>query len=268
MEKNQKKKCFVIMPISDQDGYEKGHFTRVYNHIIKPACIKAGFEPIRADDESKTNYIILDILRKIIDAEIVLCDLSSKNANVLYELGIRQAFNKKAILIKDNKTGRIFDIQGLRTIEYDENLRIDEVEKSINQISKTLSETENSSDDDINSLIQMLSIQPASLPGKIEISQESSLIIEMLGNISKRITTLEENTPKKIKFSDTGFKPLKSGKTYINKIPFDFGDEVRTENEMLGILIDEDNEFFYFEKDTSIFRYKKTDSIFKKTLPF
>lgn len=32
------KTCFVIMPISDVDGYPKGHFDRVYKHIIEPAC--------------------------------------------------------------------------------------------------------------------------------------------------------------------------------------------------------------------------------------
>jgi hypothetical protein len=35
------KKCFIIMPISDQEGYEKGHFSRVYKHLIKPACEKS-----------------------------------------------------------------------------------------------------------------------------------------------------------------------------------------------------------------------------------
>ena len=38
-----KKKCFVIMPISDAEGYDKGHFTRVYEHLVKPAVIEAGF---------------------------------------------------------------------------------------------------------------------------------------------------------------------------------------------------------------------------------
>ena len=34
-----KKECFVIMPISDAEGYDKGHFTRVYEHLVKPAVI-------------------------------------------------------------------------------------------------------------------------------------------------------------------------------------------------------------------------------------
>ena len=47
--------CFVIMPISDVDSYEPGHFGRVYEHVIKPACKAAGLKPIRADEqESRT----------------------------------------------------------------------------------------------------------------------------------------------------------------------------------------------------------------------
>ena len=49
----KKKKCFVIMPISDTDGYDNGHFTTVYNHLIKPAVMRAGFESIRADDTAQ-----------------------------------------------------------------------------------------------------------------------------------------------------------------------------------------------------------------------
>ena len=44
------KECFVIMPISDAEGYDKGHFTRVYYDIIKPAVESAGHKPIRADE--------------------------------------------------------------------------------------------------------------------------------------------------------------------------------------------------------------------------
>ena len=41
--------CFVIMPISDQPGYDAGHFHKVYEDIFKPACISAGYNATRAD---------------------------------------------------------------------------------------------------------------------------------------------------------------------------------------------------------------------------
>lgn len=188
--------CFVIMPISDQDGYEKGHFSRVYDYLIKPSCEKAGFNPIRADEESKTNYIVVDIIKKILESDIVICDLSSKNPNVLYELGLRQAFNKKALLIKDSKTGRIFDIQGLRTLDYDESLRVDSVQRDINSLAKSLKETFEAKENEVNSLIQLLSIKPAVLNESVELSNESSLILKAINDIQNRITSIEKNGTK------------------------------------------------------------------------
>lgn len=72
------------MPISDAEGYDKGHFTRVYEHLIKPAVIEAGFEPVRADDTSKANFIVMDILQQILACDMAICDLSSRNPNVFY----------------------------------------------------------------------------------------------------------------------------------------------------------------------------------------
>lgn len=66
-QEEKKKKCFVIMPISDIEGYPKGHFDRVFRHIIIPACNQAGYEAVRADATAKTNVIIVDILKKRIE---------------------------------------------------------------------------------------------------------------------------------------------------------------------------------------------------------
>ena len=212
--KDKEKVCFIIMPISDQEGYDKGHFKRVYEHIIKPACESAGFKPVRADDEVKTNYIVIDIIKKIIESDMVLCDLSSKNANVFYELGIRQAFNKKAVLIKDIKTGRVFDIQGLRAIDYDESLRIDSVEKNIQEISNTLKETYEYDGDDINSLIQLLSIQPAKLSDSFELSNDSSIILKAIDEIKNRIGNLEKTDFKINSKSHNGKEYIIDGKKF------------------------------------------------------
>src|SRR3954468_2442510 len=99
--------CFVIMPISDADGYEPGHFGRVYEHLLKPAIVQAGFVPVRADDANKTDYIVVGIIQKIVESAMVLCDFSGKNANVMYELGIRHAFNKPVVLVKDKRTEKV-----------------------------------------------------------------------------------------------------------------------------------------------------------------
>lgn len=202
MSEERLKKCFVIMPISDDESYIPGHFTRVYDYIIKPACLRAGFEPVRADEVRKTNFIVIDILKQIISSEMVICDLSSRNPNVLYELGIRQAFNLPVTLIRDSKTLRIFDIQGLRDIEYDQNLRIDNVNLAIEQIAETLSNTFLAAGTDVNSLIELLGVSPAKITSQTELSNEGSLLLEAINNVSQRIFVLENSLDNKKSFSN------------------------------------------------------------------
>lgn len=178
------KTCFVIMPISDVDGYPKGHFDRVYKHIIEPACRLVGYEPIRADETSKTNVIIEDILKNILACDMAICDLSARNPNVFYELGFRQAFNKKTVLMKDEKTDRPFDISAIRSFEYQSSLRIDLVNEAIEKLAKALTETETMSEEETNSLLKLLAIDsPAKLPQSLKISDDSSLILQAIRNL-------------------------------------------------------------------------------------
>ncbi|MFY0599209.1 MAG: hypothetical protein JXR03_06025 [Cyclobacteriaceae bacterium] len=190
---SKEKFCFVIMPISDHFDYKEGHFSRVYEHLIFPACERAGFISIRADDILNTNYIAIDIIKRIIESDMVMCDLSSQNPNVLYELGIRQAFNKPVALIKDRKTKRTFDIQGFRDLEYDENLRVDNVQEDIDALAEVIKSTYENDGETINSLISILSISPAKIDKSTEISKDTELILNSLSNLEKRIGSLEDN---------------------------------------------------------------------------
>ena len=141
--------CFVIMPISDVPGYDVGHFGRVYEHQLKPAIVSAGYSPIRSDDTTKTDYIVVGIVQRVVESEMVLCDLSARNPNVMYELGIRHAFNRSVTLVRDSRTDKIFDVQGLRHTEYDTGLRIDTVERDIAKIAVALRETGHPADGDV-----------------------------------------------------------------------------------------------------------------------
>lgn len=182
----EQKTCFVIMPISDVDGYEKGHFDRVYKYLIKPACEAAGYKVDRADDTSKANMIIVDILQKAVKYDMAICDISSRNANVFYELGLRQAFNMKTVLIKDKKTVMPFDISSIRTLSYSETLRIDEVEKGRAEIKKALEETEKADSDNINSLISLLAINKAEMPKQQNLSVDTSIILNAINDLKNR----------------------------------------------------------------------------------
>lgn len=60
-----------------------------------------------------------DIFNGLIKSDLVVADLRGMNANVLYELGIRHAFNLKTIHMTDKETQLPWDIDKNFTIRYD-----------------------------------------------------------------------------------------------------------------------------------------------------
>ncbi|MCE1986695.1 hypothetical protein LWT11_02095 [Enterobacter roggenkampii] len=198
------KKCFAIMPIADHADYDNGHFTRVYNHLIKPACEQAGFSAVRADDAKASHMIMFDILKNIVECDMAICDLSSKNPNVFYELGLRQAFNKKTILITDGKTTTPFDITGFRYVKYDPSLRIDTVMKDISEIAAMLKETDEASEDDINSIVKLLRLQPAKLE-HVQLNEQDTMMFRMIQRLDDKMSRIEDSQKKQSRLNPIHF---------------------------------------------------------------
>ena len=263
----KKKTCFVIMPIADISGYDAGHFTRVYKHLITPACEAAGFKPVRADDVSSSHMIVVDILQKIVESDIAICDLSGRNPNVLYELGLRQAFNKKTVLIKDNKTENIFDVQGFRHAQYDSSLRIDNVNNEILKISSSLNETFNATND-INSIVQLLQIEPAEIKGKTQLTEGDTYLLNAINEIKNIIEKNSTNNKK-----DGGIGNYKKSNIHFNGQTFILGNSYYTgglfHGEYLGYSAND--EVLYFEdEDGVVFPTPMKSNVLRKIseLPF
>ena len=188
--------CFVIMPIGDCDGYNSGHFTRVYEDIIKPAVSQAEFKPIRGDEVAKTNLIQLDILNKLLETPIAVCDLSSRNPNVLFELGIRQAFDMPVVLIQEKGTPKIFDINPLRYVEYSREMGYRDVVEAQKKIKSALIETYNSKDEqgNINSIVKLLALNTAASIPTVNGDNEAfkvNIIISQLSELSAKVDLLQ-----------------------------------------------------------------------------
>lgn len=155
--------CFVIMPISDPEGYNKGHFKMIYDDIFTPAIEKAGFKAYRADDNNASDIIQIKIVEKIIKSPMAICDLSNRNPNVLFELGMRQAFNKPVVLVQEEGEGKIFDVQSINTISYKKECIYRDVIDNQDKIAKALRETYDNykSGKSLNSLVSLMDVEPA-----------------------------------------------------------------------------------------------------------
>jgi hypothetical protein len=131
------KKCFILMPLSEPEGYTKGHFSRVYQYIMAPACLMAGFGAVRIGDPTLADTP-LSIINAMIESDLVLCDISANHVPSLYGFAIRQATGLPFTLMKDIKTNTKASIPEFEVIEYDDSLRIDTVENEVQALSAAM----------------------------------------------------------------------------------------------------------------------------------
>jgi hypothetical protein len=107
--------CFVMMPFAKPHG-------DYYSQIYEPAIKKAGLRPIRADHEIfGSGKIMEQIWSGINAAKVLVAELTTKNSNVFYELGLAHAKGKPVVLVSANEHDVPFDLQHIRVIYYDVN---------------------------------------------------------------------------------------------------------------------------------------------------
>lgn len=118
------KQCFIIAPLTTPRNKRKlydgdaDHFRHVIEGLIIPAVLQAGFEP-KAPIAKGAELIHAEIVKNLHQAPLVLCDMSSLNPNVFFELGIRTALNKPVCLIRDDKTIHVpFDLSLINNHTY------------------------------------------------------------------------------------------------------------------------------------------------------
>lgn len=180
------------MPFSDPKGYDIGHFRKIYDQILAPAIVMAGYTPHRIDENAESTMIHGKLLDQLVNAPMVLCDLSSKNPNVLYELGIRHAFDKPVVLVQEKGQERIFDIAGLTTAEYRKERLYDEVMEDQRAIAEAIRQTATAEKYSIMSLVKLT---PATVSRNMEISGEDRMEI-LLSDMAHRLKSIEQRVMK------------------------------------------------------------------------
>jgi len=108
----------VISPLGPSDSETRRHADSVYNKIIQPALQPFGFAPKRIDQLSPNGDINEAILHQIATAPMCVVVLTGLNANVMYELGVRQAWNLPVVLLAEDGMKLPFDLVTKNTIFY------------------------------------------------------------------------------------------------------------------------------------------------------
>ena len=108
--KMEKKKCFVIMPFSSTDSCKENEWDDIFRNVIKPAVEKSGFKYQCERANLHFGSIIEDILDNLNRSDLVIADITDRNPNVLYELGVRHTLGGPVIVIAQNKKDIPFDL--------------------------------------------------------------------------------------------------------------------------------------------------------------
>lgn len=114
--------CGIVMPISAIDNCSESHWTDV-QEILSDAIDSAGFTPNVVSNADDVGIIQKRIIQNLYENPIVVVDVSGKNPNVMFELGLRLAFDKPTIIVKDDKTSYSFDTSPIEHLEYPRDLR-------------------------------------------------------------------------------------------------------------------------------------------------
>ncbi|WP_436852925.1 hypothetical protein [Enterobacter hormaechei] len=130
-----------MMPIARTDGYPESHWKDVLT-ILDSVTSDLGISKKRIVSDGDTITTIHSrIVNNLNEDDIIICDVSSRNPNVMFELGMRIAFDKPVIIIKDSLTDYCFDSGTIEHLPYPKDLRYGEIQIFKEKLKKKIVKT-------------------------------------------------------------------------------------------------------------------------------
>ena len=133
----------ITTPLRLVDTYrgDIDHFSHVLEHLFAPAIEAADYEVVRPATQG-ADLIHAEIIRKLEESDLVLCDMSSLNANVFFELGIRTALDRPVCMVCDEETERVpFDTSIVNFHRYNASLEPWTLTKEVDDLTEHIRRT-------------------------------------------------------------------------------------------------------------------------------
>lgn len=149
------KRCFIVTPIGDDNTTERRATDGVIEAVIKPVLESRGYEAVAAHQMTDTGSINNQIIKAILNWDLVVVNLTGLNPNVMYELAVRHAVKKPVITICQKGEKLPFDIVEQRTIFYQNDMAgVIELKKNLEGFLDKIIHSQNEFDD--NPIYQVL----------------------------------------------------------------------------------------------------------------
>ncbi len=189
MSKDTNKTCFIICPIGDEKTSIRKRANDLLEFIITPCLDEYNYKPIRADHITKPGMITNQIIRNVIDSDLVIADLFDFNPNVLYELAIRHVTRKPYIQLMEKGKRLPFDIGDVRTIFFDIG-DIRSVDFVIKELKKQIKSIIEENLTEVESPISRVQDIKELLESKDPQKQNTAVILEQMGAIQSTVNEM------------------------------------------------------------------------------
>jgi tetratricopeptide (TPR) repeat protein len=197
-------------------------FDSVYSDLIAPAIIESGLDPLRADEEMTGGIIHKPMFERLILCEYAVADLTTANANVFYELGVRHSVRQwSTVLLFAKDSGQLpFDVASLRALGYHltKEGKVEYSENTERELVKRLKEAIKSQSTAIDSpIFQLVEGFPEIKHIKTDVFRErvqySSQIKEQISKARKQGLEALVNIEKRLERENNGINNLEAGIT-------------------------------------------------------
>lgn len=191
--------CGLVMPISSIDGCTSDHWIEVKNIIAEAieGIAEPQFNVKLVSDADDVGVIQKRIVQNIYSSDIIVCDVSGKNPNVMFELGMRLAFDKPTVIVKDDKTDYSFDTGIIEHVPYPRDLRFSRIVTFKTALAEKVLATHRASitnPDHSTFLKNFGKFQVANLTEAVVPADK--LVLEMLADLQSEVSRLRRTMPR------------------------------------------------------------------------
>lgn len=190
---SDEKICFVVSPIGELNSPDRRRADQVLKYVIAPAVEPLGYKTKRADEIPEPGIITNQILQLLVEAELVVADLTNQNPNVFYELAFRHALGKPFVHLIAAGQKIPFDVGGMRAIVFDHQ-DLDSVaaaKKAIEEQVRYLETPGAKIESPLSFAADLLSLRKSDDPEQRTLGD----VLTALGGIEAAVARLEERLP-------------------------------------------------------------------------
>lgn len=183
------KSCFVISEIGEDSSPERVQADWVLGKIIRPATELAGYTAERADHIDRPGMITPDVIKSLMESNLVVADLSVQNPNVYYELAIAHAYGRPVVQIRHKGSILPFDVKDGRTVSFSRDY--DDVEQARDQIVNQIRAVERDPadvDNPISLVVKILELSKSGTTEAIYLANILRAVEDLKGEVNRPIS--------------------------------------------------------------------------------